>query len=68
MCDYETGDKIPGPNFCTYQVEICGGMPQESKHSCATIKDGLLDELAVERDESLPLLKYLGTWNIEDRI
>jgi hypothetical protein len=37
MCDYETGDKIPGPNFCTYQVEICGGMPQESKHSYATI-------------------------------
>ena len=57
--EYRIGDEIPADGPATYQVEILGDRP-DYIDALATIRDGVLEAIPVERDPRLPLLDYSG--------
>ena len=58
---YRIGDRF-GPPF-TYQAQALGGpRGEDSRYAYATIRDGVLVAVPVDRDETLPLLNYYGGW------
>lgn len=58
---YQIGDDF-GPPF-TYQAKVLGGpRGANSRYAYATIRDGVLVEVPTDRDETLPLLDYHGSW------
>lgn len=61
---YRIGDRIVGGPPFTYQVEVLGGddLHREFVDSHATVIDGALRSVNVQRDHSLPLLGYDGGW------
>jgi len=53
------GDRIEGPVDGDWQVEVFGGpIGQPARAAYATIRDGHLDAVGVERDAALPLVDY----------
>ncbi|OAN35094.1 hypothetical protein A4X17_11470 [Plantibacter sp. H53] len=62
---YDIGSAIPGPPV-DYQLEVLGGRVDDiadSYYSYATVRDGLLVEVPVDRDPNLALLSYSGIWS-----
>jgi hypothetical protein len=62
---WHVGDRLPDDHPTrTYQVEVIGGSsPGErgaSRWSFATVVDGVLVAVPVDRDPSLPLIAYSG--------
>ncbi len=62
LTNYDIGDVIPGPSV-DYQMDVCGG-PDDNpfQEAYATIRGGVLASVPDERDNSLPLVDYHGSW------
>lgn len=60
---YRAGDEIPGAAPFDHQMMVLGG-PFSKRYvdSFATIRNGRLASVPIERDENLPLLDYCGGW------
>lgn len=60
---WSIGDSIPTAPI-DHQVMVFGGLTDdaEPEDSFATIRSGRVVEVPAERDQSLPLLDYNGTW------
>lgn len=66
---YDIGSAIPGPPV-DYQLEVLGGRNDfitESYYSYATVRDGELAEVPVDRDPNLALLSYSGIWSAREK-
>lgn len=62
-CDldnYGIGDPIPADGALTFQVEILGERDGGFPWSLATVRNGVLEAVDVDRDPTLPLVGYSG--------